>query len=66
MSTDKAKQKLNNIAKQYDCVDNKRIVKDGECKQEYYQQQIKGCCGYFDKEIVIDGIVYLIGFNYGH
>ena len=48
--------------------DNPRIAIVGNTKQEaaYDEIQQHGCCGSTDIIETIDGINYMIGFNYGH
>lgn len=51
------------------CIDNFRIAEkeDSIYVDIYMRLASKGCCGFLDEEIVAkDGMVFLIGFNYGH
>lgn len=52
----------------YEYMDNYRVAVKGieEAEKCYQKTAEKGCCGFYDKEHVIDGTTYLIGFNYGH
>lgn len=52
----------------YECVDNYRYARIGDKYQEHLYQvaEERGCCGFYDKEIEVEGIKYKIGFNYGH
>lgn len=52
----------------FECADNFRYYKQGNKLQEYfYNNSLKnGCCGFYDKNIVLNNINYKIGFNYGH
>lgn len=49
---------LDNIRYYY--TDNNQNSKDYEEKFE------KGCCAFFDKEVIINGRVCVIGCNFGH
>lgn len=53
---------------QYECVDNVRFatVSDPEEVAAYELAVAQGCCGSVDRAAVIDGRVYLFGFNHGH
>ena len=52
----------------YNYADNLRIARKGNVIEEnYYMDNYnKGCCGYYDNEIVVGDTVIKIGFNYGH
>lgn len=54
----------------HECQDNHRIaLKGNEEEERAYDLQIQeGCCGSVDAEYtdVETGLVFLIGFNYGH
>lgn len=73
-SDPKEKTIINNIISKiiddnnYECADNFRYARIGDKFQEHIYQEIQdsGCCGFYDKEIDVDGIKYKIGFNYGH
>lgn len=54
--------------REYDFTDNPRIARIGDENQEkeYKRQQKRGCCGFYDETITIDGLDYYFGFNYGH
>jgi hypothetical protein len=51
-----------------DYADNFRaaIKGDFESEEAYNAIAAKGCCGNFNSTTKIDGVVYLIGCNYGH
>ncbi len=52
-----------------DCFnDNWRYCKVGHTPSEklYREMHEKGCCGYYDDKVVINGDTYKIGFNFGH
>ena len=63
---------LNQFIKDVDdpCCDNYRIAETTNKTEmiSYEQAQIKGCCGYFDQEIIHPESKrkFKIGFNYGH
>jgi hypothetical protein len=50
------------------CVDNYRFYFEGDAEAEAkYEEQIReGCCGFFDKQIMISNQLAWIGCNYGH
>jgi hypothetical protein len=51
-----------------DCVDNYRFAaldRPGDLRR-YRMQRRQGCCGFHDEIVVISGIRYTIGCNYGH
>lgn len=52
----------------YEYHDNYRFAQEDNLEQvnRYKRIQGQGCCGYYDEVIPIDGVNYLIGFNYGH
>lgn len=52
----------------YDYIDNYRVAISGNQEQETRYKEIKsnGCCGFYDNKIMIEGIEFLIGWNYGH
>lgn len=52
----------------FECVDNCRIARKSDPKEmaDYEEARSGGCCGFFDREILVNGEVYLIGCNYGH
>lgn len=50
------------------CIDNIRFAFEDdavEC-EKYAAQVLDGCCGFFDKIIIVDGKRASIGCNYGH
>lgn len=55
-------------ADRYDHADTYRIAKLGDERSEllYRWRYRSGCCGFYDAVHSIDGVVYKIGFNYGH
>jgi hypothetical protein len=57
-----------NDPEKYDYTDNFRIAEQGNLEQEllYKQAQKKGCCGFYDEIIEVEGRQFLVGFNYGH
>ena len=50
------------------CIDNVRFAfnHDTLALEKYEQQCNSGCCGSFDKEIIVNGLLAKIGCNYGH
>lgn len=51
-----------------DYVDNYRYAEKGNLEQEkkYRELKSKGCCGFYDTEMEVNGKTYLVGWNYGH
>ena len=49
-------------------IDNFRFAAKDNAEEvaAYEQAKNKGCCGFFDDEIDVDGKTFLFGFNYGH
>lgn len=63
--------KLGNLYKKYDCIDNYRICisdKDGTETELYEFLKHRGCCGFYDELIYNDvtKTYYKFGFNHGH
>lgn len=52
----------------YENADNFRYAEIGNDLQEliYKEKKRDGCCGYYDEVITVEGIDYIVGFNYGH
>lgn len=50
------------------CMDNYRIARAGHStdKKRYNRIRAKGCCGFFDSKVSVDGVIYFVGCNYGH
>lgn len=50
------------------CIDNFRFAYLDDEKQIDAYAQIKegGCCGFFDKDVIVDKRLAQIGCNYGH
>jgi len=50
------------------CIDNHRFAfkMDKKALENYKAKQDRGCCGFFDEEIKVDGKEATIGCNYGH
>ena len=50
------------------CIDNERFayIDNSNDIKEYNLKIKNGCCGFFDKEILVDGKPAMIGCNYGH
>lgn len=48
--------------------DNLRLAEVGNEVQEalYLYRENKGCCGFYDKVLTLDGVDFKVGFNYGH
>lgn len=48
--------------------DNWRAARlnDPVAMQEYELQVRKGCCGFIDEEVLINGEIWTIGCNFGH
>ena len=59
---------INKIAKDYEYADNFRYCQIGNPLQEYFYKKAfdGGCCGFYDRNFVINEVEYKIGFNYGH
>lgn len=51
-----------------ECADNYRIAKrDDSWQRVAYDEAISfGCCGSFDTVVVVDGVEWMVGCNYGH
>lgn len=51
-----------------DYADNYRfaIKNSSESLAGYDKAQRSGCCGFFDQEVEINGMIYLYGCNFGH
>lgn len=51
-----------------DFVDNYRAYRfsDGFLKEEYEAAKLKGCCGFFDTWVTVDGEKWGVGCNHGH
>jgi hypothetical protein len=51
-----------------DCMDNYRFayVDDAAAMTSYAEQSAQGCCGSFDKDIIVAGRLAMIGCNFGH
>jgi len=67
---DKARTRLNQeiLIGDFEDVDNCRVArKDSPEEMAAYQEAREGgCCGFWDTEILVDGVVFLVGCNYGH
>jgi len=52
----------------HDCVDNYRHATAGNAEQEaaYREAQNDGCCGFFDRVVLVAGVETWVGCNYGH
>ena len=50
------------------CQDNERLAwtNDAESMRAYEEARDRGCCGFFDTYVIIDGRRAVIGCNYGH
>jgi hypothetical protein len=50
------------------CIDNHRFcfLNVGEQVAEFEAVAAQGCCGSFEKDVLINGIPARIGCNYGH
>lgn len=65
-------RKLNSFfdeqSKSHEFMDNFRVAKKDspEDVKQYKALRKKGCCGFFDEELEIEGETYLVGFNFGH
>jgi hypothetical protein len=48
--------------------DNHRYAEVGNVQQEAWYKKFrkKGCCGFYDDVVTIEGRKFKIGFNYGH
>lgn len=51
-----------------DCVDNERFafLDDEDAVGQFRVQSEDGCCGSFEREVVVAGRRALVGLNYGH
>ena len=51
-----------------DWCDNKRHgwMDNPKSMEEYYKKKMKGCCGFLDVEVTIQGRQCMVGCNYGH
>lgn len=51
-----------------DCIDNYRFAfKDDKVALDRYEDQKNdGCCGFFDRDVMVDGRPAMVGCNYGH
>lgn len=49
-----------------ECVDNYRFAYLSGDMLEYNNAQDRGCCGFFDCEVIVNGMAAMIGCNYGH
>lgn len=49
-------------------IDNIRFafMDDDEAIAKYDEQQARGCCGFFDEEIIVANKPATVGCNYGH
>lgn len=58
------------VALDLDCADNFRIAKADDSwdrdRVAFDEVVEAGCCGSYNAEVVVDGVEYLIGCNYGH
>jgi len=67
---EKAYERLNQeiLIQDFDCVDNCRVARKDVPEEvlAYEASAAEGCCGFYDTEILVDGVVFLIGCNYGH
>ena len=52
----------------YPYLDNRRVADTRKKEQIDFYQILKddGCCGSYDSSILLDGVLYWVGFNYGH
>lgn len=52
----------------YEYADNYRYyrISDGEGIQEFEYAEQQGCCGSHSEQVTVNGVEYMIGFNYGH
>lgn len=52
----------------YDCADNFRAARYDNAEEmlDFADAESRGCCGCFTGEIMVDGVAWQIGFNYGH
>lgn len=52
----------------YEYADNYRAARLGNEVEMVEFDRIKdhGCCGSHDEEITVDGVKWIVGFNYGH
>ena len=50
------------------CIDNIRFAyKDDEEEMRKYDEQCaRGCCGYYDSEVNVNGRFAMVGCNFGH
>lgn len=52
----------------YEYADNFRIAEVGNVEEEeaYDRAAERGCCGFFDTQKSFWGVLFRLGFNYGH
>lgn len=67
---DKARDRLAQevLIQDLDCVDNWRVARkdNPEEVRAYETARDDGCCGFYDTEVLVDGVIFMIGCNYGH
>jgi hypothetical protein len=51
-----------------DCMDNERFafLDDENGMMAYKEASTRGCCGFFDRHVMVNGRAAIIGCNYGH
>jgi hypothetical protein len=52
----------------YECADSLRAAWVGDAATEAWYADIRdgGCCGFVDREVLVEGVPFLVGFNHGH
>lgn len=50
------------------CIDNYRFAfkDDAAAMARYEDRKSEGCCGFADRDVIVDGREALVGCNYGH
>lgn len=62
------KTEIERLKETHEYADNIRFCDTSYADDVQYYEECKarGCCGYVDEQLVVDGRVYLYGCNYGH
>jgi hypothetical protein len=52
----------------YEYADNYRFyrIHDLQGLSDFQRAEDRGCCGSHDEQVTVNGVEYMIGFNYGH
>ena len=51
-----------------DYADNFRAmrVRDGLHSKDFTAAEYEGCCGCFERKVLVNGVEWIVGCNYGH